>query len=135
MGPRTLALVAIIWLAAFVSPTHSSAEEDHREFRAKIAAISSPILILQGDDDTHSGLKPFSTAVLTPMLRAAGKSLDLIIHPGEPHASSFYSNPARTPRPAAAWKAFRDIDAFAGRFLQIQPVAIDPVLIRHEPVR
>jgi len=110
------------------------AREDHREFRAKIARISSPILILQGDHDTHSGLNRFSAAVLIPEIRAAGKTLEVITYPGEPHAFSFYSNSARTPRPAAALNAFRDIDAFARRFVEVQPVAIDPSLVRHEPV-
>jgi dienelactone hydrolase len=110
------------------------ARENHRKFRAKIAAISSPILILQGDHNTHSGLNQFSAAVLLPEIRAVGKSLEVITYPGEPHAFSFYSDPARTPHPAAALKAFRDIDAFARRFVQVQPVAIDPELVRHEPV-
>jgi dipeptidyl aminopeptidase/acylaminoacyl peptidase len=110
------------------------AREDHQEFRAKIARISSPILILQGDHNTHSGLNRFSAAVLIPELQAAGRSLEVITYPGEPHAFSFYSDPARTPRPAAALKAFRDIDAFARRFVKVRPVVIDPSLIRHEPV-
>ena len=35
---------------------------------------------------------------------------------------------------AAALKAFRDIDAFARRFLAVQPVAIDPSRVPHESV-
>ena len=107
---------------------------DHRKFRAKLAQISSPILILQGDHSTHSGLNQFSEAVLIPELRAAGKSLEVITYPGEPHAFSFSSSPERTPRPAAALKAFHDIDAFARRFVAVQPVPLDSTLIRHESV-
>jgi dienelactone hydrolase len=110
------------------------AREDHGEFRAKLARISSPILILQGNHDTHSGLNRFTAAVLIPELEAAGRSFEVITYPGEPHAFSFYSNPEYTPRPAAALKAFRDIDAFARRFLEVQPVAMDPSLVRHESV-
>lgn len=107
--------------------------KDHEQFRSKIARISSPILIIQGDHNTHSGLNRFTATVLIPELRAAGRFFEVITFPGEPHAFSFYSDPARTPRPAAALKAFRDIDAFARRFLKVQPAAIEGS-IRHVPV-
>jgi len=110
------------------------AQKDHSAFRAKLARIDSPILILQGDHGTHSGLNQFSAAVLIPELEAAGKQVEVITYPGEPHAFSFYSDPERTPRPAAALKAFRDIDAFARRFLRIQPVPLDSSEVRFVPV-
>jgi dipeptidyl aminopeptidase/acylaminoacyl peptidase len=107
---------------------------DHREFRAKLARIESPILILQGDHNTHSGLNRFTAGVLIPELRAAGRSFEVKTYPGEPHAFSFYSDAERTPRPAAALEAFRDIDRFARRFVEIQPVAIDPSRVQFVPV-
>lgn len=110
------------------------AQKDHSAFRAKLARIKSPILILQGNHSTHSGLNQFSAAVLIPELKAAGKSLEVITYPGEPHAFSFYSDAERTPRPAAALEAFRDIDRFARRFVEIQPVAIDPSQVQFVPV-
>jgi len=108
--------------------------EDHAELRAKIARIDCPILIIQGDHDTHSGLNRFTAAVLIPELQAAGKFFEVITFPGEPHAFSFYSDPERTPRPAAALKAFSDIDAFARRFIDIQPRTIEESRVRYEPV-
>lgn len=110
------------------------AKQDHREFRAKLARIRSPILILQGNHSTHSGLNQFSAAVLIPEIQAAGLFLEVITYPGEPHAFIFASVPERMPRPAAAQKAFGDIDAFARRFVKVQPMALDPTLVRHEPV-
>jgi dipeptidyl aminopeptidase/acylaminoacyl peptidase len=111
-----------------------AAKRDHRKFRAKIAAIDSPILILQGDHDTHSGLNRFTAEVLVPELEAAGKFFEVVTYPGEPHTFSFSSSPERTPRPAAALKAFRDIDAFARRFIKVQPLAIEPSRVRFVPV-
>lgn len=111
-----------------------NAQKDHSAFRAKLARINSPILILQGNHSTHSGLNQFSAAVLIPELEAAGKSLEVITYPGEPHAFSFYSDPERTPRPAAALAAFRDIDRFARRYVEIQPVAIEASRVQYVPV-
>jgi acetyl esterase/lipase len=72
--------------------------------------------------------------VLIPELRAAGRSFEVVTYPGEPHAFSFYSDAERTPRPAAALEAFRDIDRFARRFVEIKPVAIDPSRVQYVPV-
>ncbi len=107
---------------------------DHQRLTGKIARISSPILVVQGDSDTHSGLNRFNAAVLFPELRAAGKSLEVITYPGEPHSFSFESTPSRTPRPAVALKAFRDIDAFMRRHVATQPQPIEPSRVQHVPV-
>jgi len=110
------------------------AEQDHSMFRAKLSRIESPILIIQGTHSTHSGINQFNVAVLIPELRAAGKSVEVITFPGEPHAFSFVSKPSRTPRPAAALKAFRDIDSFLRRHVATSPRPLDPALVRQEAI-
>ncbi len=105
---------------------------DHQRFEEKIARISSPVLIVQGD--RPSRLTRFNAEVLIPELRAAGKSLEVITYPGEPHSFAFYSIPSRTPRPAVALKAFQDIDAFIRRYVETQPEPIAPSLVQHVPV-
>jgi dipeptidyl aminopeptidase/acylaminoacyl peptidase len=111
------------------------AEPDHSMFLAKLARIESPILIIQGTHSTHSGINQFNAAVLIPELRAAGKSVEVVTFPGEPHSFSFQSSPSRTPRPAAAQKAFLDADSFIRRHVATQPIPLDPVLVRHEAIR
>lgn len=111
-----------------------AAEQDHSKFRAKLAGIRSPILIIQGTHSTHSGINQFNAAVLIPELRGAGKSVETSTFPGEPHSFSFESSPSRTPRPAAALKAFRDIDAFMKRHVATQPQPLDPTRVRHVPI-
>jgi len=105
------------------------AQGDGRVLPEKIARISSPVLIIQGDGP--SALNRFNAEVLIPALRAAGTSLEVMTYPGEPHGFSFNS---RTPRPAVALKAFQDIDAFIRRYVETQPKAIDPSLVRHVSV-
>ncbi len=110
------------------------AQPDHSAFLAKLARIESPILIIMGTHTTHSGINQWNDAILIPELRAAGKSVEVVTFPGEPHSFSFQSTPARTPRPAAALKAFRDIASFLQRHLPTLPRPLDPRLVQHEPI-
>jgi dipeptidyl aminopeptidase/acylaminoacyl peptidase len=96
--------------------------------RAKIAKIRAPILILQGD---QTPINRFNAAVLIPELRTAGKTLDVMTYPGEPHCFAFYGSGTRTPRPAAALKAFTDADRFLRPHLRTKPRPIDPTLVTH----
>jgi dipeptidyl aminopeptidase/acylaminoacyl peptidase len=96
--------------------------------REKIGRIRCPILILQGDQHP---INRFNAAVLIPELRAAGKSLEVITYPGEPHCFAFYGSGPRAPRPAAALKAFQDADTFFRRYLNTKPKPIDPKLVKH----
>lgn len=99
--------------------------------RAKIDRIRSPILIVQGDQQP---INHFNAAVLIPELRAARKTLEVITYPGEPHCFAFYGNGPRTPRPAAALKAFEDSDRFVRRYLRTQPKPVDPSLVTQVPL-
>ncbi len=105
------------------------AQGDGRVLPEKIARISSPVLIIQGDGP--SALNRFNAEVLIPALRAAGTSLEVMTYPGEPHGFSFNS---RTPRPAVALKAFQDIDSFIRRYVETQPRAVDDSLVEHVPI-
>ena len=103
--------------------------------RAKIAGIRCPILILQGDKSQGPGagpspVVPFNNQVLIPELRAAGKTVELISYPGEPHCFCFYGSGVRSPRPAAALKAFHDIDAFCRGNVSVKPKPIDPSVVK-----
>ena len=99
--------------------------------RAKLAKIRAPILILQGDQQP---INRFNAAVLIPELKAAGKMLEVMTYPGEPHCFAFSGSGPRTPRPAAALKAFEDTDRFVRRYLQTQPKPLAPGLVKHVPV-
>ena len=50
------------------------------------------------------------------------------------HCFAFYGAGPRTPRPAAALKAFEDTDRFVRRYLQTQPRPLAPGLVKHVPV-
>jgi dipeptidyl aminopeptidase/acylaminoacyl peptidase len=98
--------------------------------RDKIARIRCPILIVQGDPEFR--LNRFNAAVLIPELQQASKSVEVRTYPGEPHCFAFYGSGPRTPRPAAALKAFHDVDAFFRGHLNTKPKAIDPKLVQQE---
>jgi acetyl esterase/lipase len=103
-------------------------KEEHRKLtRAKLARIECPILIVQGD--VHP-INRFNSEVLIPELEAAGKRVEVITYPGEPHCFSFQGSRRHT----AAWKAFRDVDAFCRRHLATQPRALPAHIVRHEPL-
>jgi len=105
--------------------------EYQKRTRAKIDKIRSPILIVQGDQQR---LNAFNAAVLIPELRAAGKTLEVITYPGEPHCFAFYGSGPRTPRPATALKAFLDTDRFVRRYLRTKPKPLKSNIVTHVPV-
>jgi acetyl esterase/lipase len=95
--------------------------------REKIARIRCPILIVQGD---RHAINRFNAEVLIPELRAAGKKLEVITYPGEPHCFGFDLRGSA----AANLKMFRDADAFLRRHLPVKPQALDRSLVREAPV-
>jgi dipeptidyl aminopeptidase/acylaminoacyl peptidase len=106
-------------------------ESHQRATRQKIARIQSPILIVQGDVKTPLAVNDFNAAVLVPELRAAGKTVQVLTYPGEPHCFAFGG-----PRTSAASpvKAFQDMDAFFRRHVATQPKPVDPTLVTQVPV-
>jgi dipeptidyl aminopeptidase/acylaminoacyl peptidase len=98
--------------------------------RAKIQKIRCPILILQGDRNFNNQQINFNNQVLIPELRNAGKAVETITYPGEPHCFAFTGNQ----RPAAALKAFQDADAFCRRHLKTQPKALATSLVQPVPL-
>jgi len=109
-------------------PKRYYTSEYQERTRAKIGKIRCPILIVQGD---QAPINAFNAAVLIPELRAAGKTLEVITYPGEPHCFAFYGTGPRTPRPAAALKAFVDTDRFVRRYLRTKPKPLEPGLVTH----
>jgi dipeptidyl aminopeptidase/acylaminoacyl peptidase len=124
----------------FTPMDSSSISEDPKRYytpeyqkltRAKLARIRCPILIVQGDQ--HS-INRFNAEVLIPELRAAGKRLEVITYPGEPHCFGFNGNRKTDPGMKAAWKLFHDTDAFCRRWLPTKPRPIDSSLVKRVPM-
>ena len=98
--------------------------------REKIRRIQSPILIVQGDQQP---INHFNRDVLIPELQSARKALEIITYPGEPHCFAFGSPNPRPESAAAAFKAFRDMDAFFRRHIKTQPKPMESEHIIHVP--
>jgi dipeptidyl aminopeptidase/acylaminoacyl peptidase len=120
-------------------------DELQQAFRAKAAKIRAPILIVQGDVDREEvRINRFNADVLIPELRALRKEVDVKSYPDQVHCFCDASgiprradgNFGRAPAswPAAALKAFEDIDAFCRRHVRTLPKALDPGLITLAPV-
>ena len=120
-------------------------EEFQRAFRAKATTISAPILIVQGDVDREEiRINRFNADVLIPELRALRKQVEIKSYPDQVHCFCDASGIprqaegtfARAPAswPAAALKAFQDIDVFCRRHVRTQPKALDAGLVSFAPV-
>lgn len=99
----------------------------------KLEKIIRPMLLVRGDQTPN--INDFNRDVFIPALQSAGKSLQVLTYPGELHSFAFYNSPERTPRPAVALEAFEAIDSFFREHLITQPVALDPALVEHIPVK
>ena len=93
--------------------------------RAKIAQIHCPVLIVHGD--IHP-LKIINQEIIVPELKAAGKSVEYIEYPGQPHAFWWGSQDG-----AVGQKVFDDAMRFLKPKLKTQPIAIDESLITGVP--
>lgn len=82
--------------------------------REKIARIRCPVFI--GHGDKHA-INKINHEIIIPELKAAGKQLQVIAYPGQPHGFYFGANGD----PAAGKKFFEDADAFFKKYLSVQP--------------
>ena len=109
--------------AFFENPRESYTVELQRFTQEKIRKIRSPILIAQGDQLFRQGGRDLNlhraiNEILVPELRAAGKELEEIVYPGQPHCFGSGSS-------EAAREFFVDMDEFFKRHLNTQPVQVD----------
>ena len=126
--------IVMSWKTRFAihaNPKRYFTTEYQQLTRAKIAGIRCPILLILGDQTNR--LNTFNQETLIPELRRAGKALEVLEYPGEPHSFAFNSVASRTPRPAVAMQAFEDINAFLRRHLRTQAVPIDVRLVKQVP--
>jgi dienelactone hydrolase len=122
--------------------------ELQRRFRAKLAKLDAPILIVQGDvgqgpiDVDGPGRNRFNADVLIPELRATARRFDVKTYPEQAHCFCSASGAARpggraapASWPAAALQAFEDIEAFCRRHVRTKPKALDTRLVSYEQVK
>lgn len=95
--------------------------------QAKIRRINCPVLIVQGD--VHP-INKINNEIIIPELKAAGKRLEVILYPGQPHGFYFGGNGA----PEAGQKCFDDSHAFFKRHLATQPRPLEESLVKRVPV-
>ena len=95
--------------------------------REKIAAIACPILICQGDQHP---INKVNDEVFIPELKRAGRDVEVMIYPGQPH--SFFFGSLATGD--AGQKVFDDAHAFFRKHLPTRPVPLDGSLVKPVPV-
>jgi dienelactone hydrolase len=127
---------------------HYYTADIQKKFRARLAKLDAPILIVQGDvgegpiNVDGPGRNRFNADVLIPELRATRRRFDVKIYHEQAHC---FCSASGAPRPgglaapaswpAAALKAFTDIDAFCRHHVRSKPKALDLELVAYEPVR
>jgi acetyl esterase/lipase len=128
---------------AFANGRRYYTPEMRRVFRAKLARIRCPILIVQGDvDRAEAAINRFNADVLIPELREARKEVEVSIYPEQAHC---FCSASGAPRPggraapaswpAAAEKASEEIEAFCRRQVPTRANPLAASLITHEVVR
>jgi acetyl esterase/lipase len=105
--------------------THRTEASGTAAFREKIVRMTSPVLIVHGDEPSQ--LNRFNAEVLVPELQAAGKDVQVVAYPGQ-HCLALAGG---TP---SASRAFRDIDAYIKERVPVQPTPIDPTVVDHVPL-
>jgi acetyl esterase/lipase len=96
--------------------------------RAKIRRIACPVLIVHGD---QHAINKINAEIVIPELRAAGKTLEVILYPGQPHTFVFGQDGS----PEATRKCFEDCHAFFRKYLPTPPTALEDSLVKQVPVR
>jgi dienelactone hydrolase len=99
---------------------------------SKVERLDTPVFDIEGDQTPN--INEFNTEVFLPALTQNGKDLVLARYPGELHSFAFFDNAARTLHPAKSLQAFESIDAFFREHIAVQPVPLDPALVRHTPI-
>lgn len=103
-------------------PRHYYTPELQKFTRDKIARISCPVLIVHGDQHP---INKINDEIIIPELKDAGKKVEAILYPGQPHLFVF----AQEGSPEAARKCFEDSLAFFSRYTQTKAQALDRTLI------
>jgi dienelactone hydrolase len=116
------------------NPKRYYTDEYQRFTRAKVATIRSPILVVQGDE--QSPLNRWNAEVLVPELRRAEKRVAVRSYAGERHCFAYDGRgPDGTWRhtPAAA-RAHGEADDFFRRHFSTQPKPVSASSVKHVPL-
>jgi len=100
--------------------------ELQKRTREKIAKIGCPVLVCQGDQHP---INTVNNEVFVPELKQAGKKVEVITYPGQPH--SFFFGSIATG--GAGQKVFDDAHAFCKKHLPTQPVPLEESLVKQVP--
>jgi acetyl esterase/lipase len=91
--------------------------------REKIASIACPVLIVHGD---QHAINKINHEIIIPELKAAGKKLEVIAYPSQPHLFVF----GQEGSPEATRKCFDDCHAFFKNALPTLPTPLADALVK-----
>jgi acetyl esterase/lipase len=94
--------------------------------REKIGRIKFPVLIVHGDQHP---INKINHDIIVPEMNRAGKKLEVILYPGQPHTFVF----GRSGSPEATRKCFDDCQAFFKKYLPTQPTPLPDSLLKQVP--
>ncbi len=112
--------------------------EIRRSAQEELRKISGPIFLAVGGlNQRQEVFVDIHNEFLIPDLKAAGKEVESVIYPGQPHAFGWYGGLGPTPsegKEEAARKFFADMHAFFSRHLLTQPEPVDDSRVQYVPV-
>ncbi|MDQ3622023.1 MAG: dienelactone hydrolase family protein [Verrucomicrobiota bacterium] len=94
--------------------------------REKIGRIACPVLIVHGDQHP---INKINHEIVIPETKQAGKKLEVILYPGQPHTFVFGQDGS----PEAARKCFKDCDSFFNQYLPTKPTPLEESLVKQVP--
>jgi dienelactone hydrolase len=130
------ATILFTGMLSMKSPDQQTIMEDPKRYytpelekltQGKIAKISCPVLIAQGDQHP---INKVNNELFIPELKKAGKNVEVITYPGQPHSFVFGSIATGD----AGKKVFGDAHAFFKKHLPTQPVPLDESIIKQIPI-
>jgi dipeptidyl aminopeptidase/acylaminoacyl peptidase len=114
--------------ALMEDPKRYYTPELQKRTREKIARIACPVLIVHGDQHP---INKINHEIIIPELKEAGKTLEVILYPGQPHGFVFGQDGS----PEATQKCFDDCHAFFKKYLPTEPTPLKPSLVTQVPIQ
>ncbi len=98
--------------------------------REKVRKINCPVLIVHGDQHP---INKINHEIVIPELKEAGKTVETILYPGQPHG--FYNGyVTRNLSPEAGKKCVDDCHAFFKKYQPTQPSPLEEELVKQVPI-
>ena len=102
----------------FRNPKRFYTDEIRKITKDRVRKVRCPVLLVRGDQ-LWAGvdISKINTEIVIPEFKSASKHIEELVYPGQQHCFGFMAKWDST----AAWKVFKDSEAFFRRYLPTKP--------------